>query len=398
MKNNLVTIGVVSLFYNSTNYGGVLQSYALVEVLSDMDVNARQICYKRESKLSAKRFLKVFNPIKLYRFVKGKIHHFKNRENQKKVNDAAARRSEPFSLFVNANIPKTDKVYSQDTIKETLIDTDIFITGSDQVWNVNYYDEVYRLDFVTTKKYKFSYAAGVSNRRLTKKQKEIFRTSLSSYDSISVREREAVNVLQPLTSKTIEWVLDPTLLLSSEKWDNICSGRKIDEKYLFCYFLGSPSIDNVGIMQFASKHGLKVVTMPFLALTSKKDGDFGDYKIYDAAPQDFISLIKYAEYVLTDSFHATVFSHIYKKNFFVFNRAGLKSMNDRIYSLTSLFDTQDRFCDTKEKESLEYIESLSPIDYDRAFPKFEEMKEKSVEFLKENLKKAKNIINGNKRI
>ena len=396
MDGKHFTVGVVSLFYNSTNYGGVLQSYALVEALNSLDVNAYQICYQRVSIASKRRFLKIFNPVKLCRFVKGKIHNLRNAENRKKVSEITAKRFKPFSLFVNANIPKTDKVYNQNTIKGILDDTDIFITGSDQVWNVNYYDEIYRLDFVPQTKYKFSYAAGVSSGELTKKQKNIFQKSLSTYDSISVRERETVNVLQLLTDKKIEWVLDPTLLLSCEKWDNVCANRKIDEAYIFCYFLGSLSIDNGKIIEFAHKRGLKVVAMPYLAWTSKKDSDFGDYKIYDAAPQDFISLIKYAEYVFTDSFHATVFSHIYHKNFFVFNRAGLKSMNDRIYSLISLFDTQDRFCATKEKISLKYIEGLPPINYNRPFPKFEEMKEISFDFLKENLKKAEEKINGNK--
>lgn len=396
MDGKHFTVGVVSLFYNSTNYGGVLQSYALVEVLNFLDVNAYQICYQRISIASKRRFLKLFNPLKLCRFIKNKIRKFKNRKTIEKVSAIAAKRFKPFALFVNANIPKTDKAYNQNTIKETLNDTDIFVTGSDQVWNVNYYDEIYRLDFVPQTKYKFSYAAGVSSGELTKKQKNIFQKALYTYDAISVREREAVNVLQPLTDKKIEWVLDPTLLLSREKWDNVCANRKIDEAYIFCYFLGSLSIDNGKIIEFAHKRGLKVVMMPYLTGTSCDDSDFGDYKIYDAAPQDFISLIKYAEYVFTDSFHATVFSHIYKKNFFVFNRAGLKSMNDRIYSLTSLFDTQDRFCDTKEKISLKYIEGLLPINYDRLFPKFEEMKEKSINFLKDNLKKAEEKINGNK--
>lgn len=396
MKREDMTVGVISLFYNSTNYGGVLQSYALTEVLNSLDVNARQICYQRVRNSSKKRFLKIFNPGKLCRFVKDEIRNLKNGKKLEKVKAAAIKRDAPFSLFVAANIPKTDKVYNQNTIREALGDTDVFITGSDQVWNVNYYDEIYRLDFVPQTKYKFSYAAGVSSGEFTKKQKQIFQKTLSSYDSVSVRERETVNTMQPLTDKKIEWVLDPTLLLPYEQWDNICASRKIDEKYIFCYFLGALSVANEEIIEFARKRGLKVVTMPYLTGTSCDDSDFGDYKIYDAAPHDFISLIKYAEYVFTDSFHATVFSHIYKKNFFVFNRASFKSMNDRIYSLTSLFDTQERFCDTTEKGNLGYIESLPSIDYNRPFPKFDEMKEKSVNFLKKNLKKAEEKIYGNK--
>lgn len=392
MCDKNVTIGIVTHFYDSTNYGGVLQSYALVEVLHSFGASAHQICYRKVSVASKKRFLKAFHPVKLYRFVKGKIAG----KNQKRVDAIAAKRAVPFSSFGHAYIPQTDRAYDRNTIKDTLRDTDVFITGSDQVWNTYWYDEVYRLDFVPQTKYKFSYAAGVSSGKLDREQQEVFRQTLSTYDAVSVREESAVEVLQPLSSEKVAWTLDPTLLLSREQWDTICAERKIDEEYIFCYFLGELSLSNKEIMRYAQAKNLKVVTMPYVAWSNKKDSDFGDYKIYDAAPQDFISLIKHAAYVFTDSFHAAVFSHIYQKDFFVFDRAGMQSMNDRVYSLLSLFDTQDRFCDTKGKARLAYIENLPPIDYNRPFPKFKEMKEKSIIFLRENLRKAEEKVNGNK--
>lgn len=385
-------IYIVSLFHNTTNYGGVLQAYALTSVITNKTGNeAKQLDYKhlREKSAWHHKLKKLFNLKKIVVYFKDKLFT----TNKKYFQQLKKQRERAFQLFVRENIPSTI-VYEKGSIGKSLIETDVFITGSDQVWNVEYYDEVYRLEFVPSTKYKFSYAAGVSSGELTEEQKSIFKKALSTFDAVSVREESAVSTLQSLTDKKVEWVLDPTLLLSREDWDNICSEKRINEKYVFCYFLGKLSLSNKKIIEFAHSKGLKVVSMPYLAWTSKRDSDFGDYKIYDATPTDFISLIKHAEYIFTDSFHAAVFSHIYHKNFFVFNRAGLKSMNDRIYSLTSLFDTQERFCDTKGKMSLKYIESSPPIDYDKPFPKFEAMKEKSINFLKNNLKRAEEKTNG----
>lgn len=391
-------VGIISLFYNSTNYGGILQSYALVKFLNQFEgIYARQICYKRESDgLSVKRINKIFNVKKLYSYVKRKINSLITRKNRQRVSKATEKRFKPFYLFVEKNIPKTCEIYNQHTISACLSSFDAFVVGSDQVWNVKFYDEVYRLEFVPKEKYKMSYAAGVSSAVLTKEQQNKFRDSLKSFSAISVREKDAVDTLSPLTSLQVEWVLDPTLLLTASEWNEICSDRKIKEEYIFCYFLGRLSLSNKKIIEFAQKRNLKVVTMPYLTGTGSDDSCFGDYKIYTAGPADFVSLIKHAEFVFTDSFHATVFSHLYKKNFFVFNRAEFKGMSDRIYSLTSLFDTQDRFCDTDEKANLSYIENLAPVDYSKGFPKFDAMKEKSINYLKENLKRAEEKINGNK--
>lgn len=375
-------VGIITFYHKSSNYGGVLQAYALCSQVNKL-FYAQQILYNCAGE-------KVSVPFKS---VKTIVKQVVSRIINKKRNRTLRNRIRIFDSF-RPFVSQSEIEYNSQNICDCLNKYDVFITGSDQVWNTQWYDEVYRLDFVPPTKYKFSYAAGVSSGELTEEQKSIFKKALSTFDAVSVREENAVNTLQSLTDKKVEWVLDPTLLLSREDWDNICSEKRINEKYVFCYFLGELSLPNKKIIEFAHSKGLKVVSMPYLAWTSKKDSDFGDYKIYDATPPDFIALIKHAEYIFTDSFHATVFSHIYHKNFFVFNRAGLKSMNDRIYSLTSLFDTQERFCDTKGKMSLKYIESLPPIDYDKPFPKFEAMKKKSINFLNDNLKRAEEKING----
>lgn len=383
-------IGIITHYFGSKNYGGNLQAYALVEFLSKQGYIAEQISYNRANdnekynKEEIKTWKKLFKKvIKKFQYIARKCFFafLKNRSHQ------VQNRNGSIDKF-NQSIPHSAQIYNLKKINDIKNKYDVFIVGSDQVWHPAAICSAYLLNFDIGNGYKISYAASLGGAVLTERQKQLFSESLKTYDAISVREESSVGLIQPLTKTKVEWVLDPTLLLSSEDWNRICTPRRVSDKYVFCYFLGGIARYRKIVKQFAKAKKLKIVTLPYLggALVGE---NFGDYRLFDVSPADFISLIKNAEYVFTDSFHATVFSHIYHKNFFVFNRAGLKSMNDRIYSLISLFNTQDRFCDTKAKISLKYIESLPPIDYNKEFLKFEEQKEKSIKFLRENLGKAK---------
>ena len=95
----------------------------------------------------------------------------------------------------------------------------------------------------------------------------------------------------------------------------------------------------------------------------ESDIDFGDIQVYDAAPQDFLSYIKYAEMIFTDSFHATAFASIFQKQYVVFGRTERKEMNNRIEMLTDIFHTGHRFIDNTEGLSIEHIEKIREIDY-----------------------------------
>lgn len=266
---------------------------------------------------------------------------------------------------------------------------DAFITGSDQVWNLTWYVPAYFLDFVPSEKTKISYAASIGMKSLDDEQKQIFKNSLKDYQAVSVREEASTEMLKEISPHTPQYVLDPTLLLSAQEWDEISAERVIEEKYVFCYFLGDDRRERKIAEKYARKRGLKIVTFPHIAnKVVRSDFHFGDIRMFDATPEQFISLIKHAEYVFTDSFHATVFSNIYHKEYFVFERAGRKGMGSRIYSLTGLFESEERFCDTAKKARLKYIENLPKLDYSREFPHFEEMKEKSMDYLKRNLQAA----------
>ena len=140
-------------------------------------------------------------------------------------------------------------------------------------------------------------------------------------------------------------------------------------------------------MDFAKKKGLKIVTLPHLCNIFFSDLVFKAIHLYDVSAKDFLSLIKNAEYVFTDSFHAGVFSNIYSVKYCIFSRKGT-SMEERIHTLLDVFDSQERFCVGKERENLDYILSLSEIENLIKPDKLMKAQRESVEFLKNHLYKT----------
>lgn len=365
-------IGILTHFHKSTNYGGVLQAYALCESLNKSGHSASQILYKHSvtsisaPRLTCKSFFR-----KTREYIERRIYKNRNREIRRKKEAA-------FASF-RESVPHTSVEYSSNTIAQVSGDFDIFITGSDQVWNPLWYDPAYMLEFVRKDTPKISYAASLGVGDLNCEQEYIFRKSLSDFEGISVREKTAAELLSPLTEKEVRVCVDPTLLLSAEDWNVVASERIVNEKYVFLYLLGNDVHTRKLAEKFAAHHGMKLVTIPDLLGTFRKN----DRKIHadfieDATPRDFISLIKYAEYVLTDSFHACVFSLLYKKEFFAFHRGGLIKMGSRIKDLLNLFECSERFSSDK---SLERILSCEPIDYTKEFVLFDKEKKASLDYL-----------------
>ncbi len=367
-------IACITHYYNNKNYGGLLQAHALINVLSKIGCFAEQLCYdmsiSTDNNIRKKsRALKVMkNPFILYR-----------RHLRKKL----ALRKNACLQFQNM-IPHSTQAYNNNNIFECVNDYDTFITGSDQVWNMDWYYKEYFLDFVPSGKCKISYAASMPSTNISDEQKQTVYEHLKSFDAISVREKETADFLEEITCRKVEWVLDPTLLLSKDDWDKICTERVIKEKYIFCYFLGEDKKHRTLAMKFAKKVGYKIVTLPHLGRVNKNDYAFGDFKLYDISPEQFISLIKHAEYVITDSFHATVFSNIYQTKYFVFDRIGIGEMSSRIKSLVTLTGEQFRFC-TDENQNANHMLEIKDIAVPPLSDELLKMKDKSIEYLKRNL-------------
>lgn len=364
-------IGIISLYYKNRNYGGLLQAYAMVKAINKMGYNAEQICLER-NKTYNKDIRKVFN---LMSFVKGSIKNVINCF----IDPLIELRNRRFKEFEEI-IPHS-KVYDKDTVIESTREYEIFLAGSDQIWNKWWYRPEYFLEFVPSDLYKFSYSASMPDINLSEKQKNLIKKHLSDFKSISVRECKTAEFLSELIGTEVECVVDPTLLLDKDDWNEICTEKIIDKEYIFCYFLGRNKSFKKEITKFAKKNKLKIVTLPHLVQLNPEDFFFGDYKLYDVGPEGFISLIKNAEFVFTDSFHAGVFSNLYKTKYYIFNRNEKNDMNERIMTLLKLFNSTHRFIISVE----EFKNKLNndPVTFDEE--KLKEEKEKSITYLRKNL-------------
>lgn len=371
-------IGIISLYYNNKNYGGLLQAYALARLMTDLNYNAEQLrwVFVDEENGVCKTRKKPFKPsIKVFKKVVVGIL-------KKRLEKNLHKRAEAFKEF-ELHIPHSDKVYDRTNIKNYLNDYQGFAVGSDQVWNMQWFKEEYFFYNVLGKKYKFSYAASMPDTNISESQKIFIKKALKDFEAVSVREKKTADFLMDLCGIEVKQVLDPTLLLDSEQWDEVANKETVSGKYIFCYFLSREKIFRNAAKDFAKKMNLKIVTLPHLAGFIKADINFGDECLYKVSPADFITLIKNAEYVLTDSFHATVFSNIYKVKHFVFNRPDFE-MSERITSLLDLFGTRERFF--KADAEIMYNMKDRPVLINEQ--KLEEKKKESLEFLRANLEKV----------
>ena len=193
-------------------------------------------------------------------------------------------------------------------------------------------------------------------------------------------------MIYELTGKESPIVVDPTILLGRQYWDEIRGERIVDGNYIMCYFLGSNANHRVFANNLKRKTGYKIVTLPHMDEIVEADFGFGDLVPYNIGPKEFINLISNASYVCTDSFHGTVFSVLYKRNFFTFDRypnAKRDSTNSRLDSILSMINLVDRKIDS----SIEINDKLLiPIDYSDLDERLEELRSDSMEFLIKALK------------
>lgn len=385
-------IGIISLYYQNRNMGGLLQAFALCSKLQELGYFAEQITFDRKASRPQeskwKSFLKSPFQYKL-RSIKRNIEKifFRLRGEHKHIMDQIVAQNVSFDRFA-LSIPHSNTIYSQKELPNCVNNYSIFITGSDQVWNMKVDGEfsAFFLDFVPNDKFKMSYAASIAMTDISENEKNRIKEYLKSFHAISVRESRAVELLQPLVSVPVALNLDPTMLLSRQDWDGSCGKRLVEDEYLFCYFLGERKKLRDIAKRYAKINGLKIVFLPYSSGGYHAcDRSFGDIRLFGITPFEFVSLVKYAKAVFTDSFHGSVFSILYHKDFFVFNKDYTGLHNSRIYSLLEQFNLLQRFCDTTSKEKIDYMASLPSIDYEMVEKRLQKFRADSVTFLRQNI-------------
>lgn len=363
---------MIVTFQNAYNYGAVLQCYALQSTIKDMndnDVkvlnyrninveNLYRIFYKPSGSLIVLRYIKSF--LKGLLYIKQTLP-----------------RNKTFGKFIEKNINLTEPLNKNEIINYGFNDDYIFVAGSDQIWNTNItngIDEIYTLDFGNNIK-RVSYAASIGNKEIDERYKDYFKKSLSKFDNISIREETGKTALKEVTTKTVEVVLDPTLLMDAGKWEKAANAKKENkEKYIFVYMANQECVDIAKSLK--EKTGYKIIYIDKKKL-------FGKDSINDveADPFDFVNYIKNAQYVVTTSFHATVFSIIFNKKFWV---VPPKKVGSRITDLLNKLELTDRCIDNVEELNKKGYDQK--IDYKNANLKLEEERQKSINWLKDAVK------------
>lgn len=374
-------IGILTYYYRNFNYGGILQAFALPKAIESLGYDCRQISYKGPAyngKTKTER----------WEFLKGTIISFIKKLNWPILKPKIERRYRAFSVFQN-EIKHTQEIYSSKTLPQCVPLFDRFICGSDQIWNLKFTrDPSYFLDFVPPFKKKIAFGCSMGMSCLSEKDKAFFERHLTGFDAISVRESHAKTILAELIrDQPIHHVLDPTLLLTREDWDAVCPDRKIKGDYIFYYSFGLSRKQRSLVKQISEKTSLPIVTLPHVLWRFRFcDVNFGDIKSYDDGPDGFVSLIKHAKHIFTDSFHGCVFSYIYHKPFYVFIRhkdSNKRSRNSRIYSLMELLHTENRVV-SKDQDWSE-MDLEEHIDYGPADCIMAEKRRYSLEYLQKAL-------------
>lgn len=372
------------------NYGSILQSYATYIKIKQLGYNVDVVNYKdvpRDKIIQLKLTWYIRIPML-----------FKYAEIKKKLNSIRAsrdliylkilyERNKVMDNFVNDYFTFTDKCDSIKEVKKVIQRYNAVVIGSDQLWGIaeiirNYHT----LNFVPTTIPKIAYATsfGISNlpNFICHKAKKF----LKRFDKLSVRETSGANIIKELCGREAKVVVDPTLLLTTEEWNSIINTKRIiNEPYLFCFFLGNNPEQRKFAKQFSHKVQMPIVSIQHLDEYIPSDIHFADYNINNASPFDFINLIKNANYILCDSFHASVFSIIFKKQFYTLDRYKSNSPNSRNTRIQSLFEKlaiESRHIDTSSS-----IDSLLNIatNYDLVHEKWNEWRNDSMNYLKKAL-------------
>ena len=357
-------IGILT-FHCAHNYGAILQCYALQEYLKVQGHNVEVIDYRPPYLLKPYSLFNINrirsrNPIRIIKnFIRESILFY-----------GRYKRYCGFESFIKNRLNLSAKVKG----KNIPDNYDVYIIGSDQVWNpkiTEEFDNIYFANFPFKKEQKkyISYAASMETQELNHEQKKYFTSALNSLDQISVRENVLCELLQPLTHKDIKQVLDPTLLIESSVWEKVVTPPNIKLKYVLVYQVRI----NERTMQIANEiakqiGGIVIETVAWLDKQCLKN------KYQYASPEMFLGLIKHASCIVTTSFHGTAFSVIFNKPFYTLVLNDGK--DSRSLSLLSSVGLRDRAI------SLETVPTFTPIDYSKANQQLNIIRKESSQFLK----------------
>lgn len=371
------TIGIIT-YHHYYNYGTMLQALALQEKVEQLGYQAELIDFKQDNSLSRYEMLKLR--------IKRMPVYIKERKKYRALADSREKikeKNELFEQFYKTYLHVGKKKY---TTTQQLMENppvyDGYVVGSDQTWNpfVANSPEAFFLPFVENKSKKGSYGPSLAVKSLSDEKEKEYRKKLSNFSFLSCREQDGAQLLSRITQKEVKCVLDPTLLLSAKEWGKYCEFEIPKEPYILVYFLGEKSEHRRAVEKIQELTNWKIISLPAAYLEMENN----DYKKVWGGPKEFLSLIRGAALICTDSFHGTMFSINFQRNFFSFCKSSdseESSENSRLYSALNIFGLSNRIIHNMDNLTAEDIS----IDYKNVIPILEEQRRDSIEYLENML-------------
>lgn len=376
-------IGIIT-FHSAHNYGAVLQAFALKEYLSKQGHDVHVINYKIKEIENVYKLIKIkkskYRVVnKLKRTVKNlKLHLFERKR---------LYRRQKFEEFINTQLNVTEACETLKDLQNANFDFDLLIAGSDQIWNRKHtkgLKPAYFLEFGKPDATRISYAASIGEDFILKEDELVFQRYLKNLDFISVRESKAIELIQHLTPKKIEEVVDPTQLLEAKDFEKIRVNPKFKKDYIIVHKMGNPE----EIIKVAKKVSEKL-NLPIIHNMDKGTfkNEIGLTKYM--SPGEWLGCIANARFVITSSFHATSFALLYGKPFITMPFVGRASRMINLLKNLNLFEHY--------VENLDDLKKLDTydVDYSIVHPLMKEKSKKSKEFLEKAINYKKTKINDN---
>lgn len=366
-------VGILS-FQSAINYGGILQIYAMQQHLKKMNITPIVINYenksiKKSNKLKRQVNLPERTNLRLLKMIYLKIAFRKNKKSWE-------RKYIIFQEFKKKHLNLSGKAINN-LNSETINSFDAYILGSDQIWNPNItdgFDPIFFGDFESEGK-KIAYSASCGSiKTLDHKEREFFDL-IKKLDHLATREKELLNYIENSTELKGTHTIDPTLLLDKEDYDIITERPNLRGKYILIYKLQENSEIYKAAKSIAKNRSLEIVEIGFKPFKTVK----GITYLETEGPKEFLGLIENAQFVITNSFHGTVFSIIFEKEFLTIPH---KSVGQRMVELLTSLNLNERLI-TEFNEEMN--KSLVNINYKLVKEDLKLLRKKSITYLTESL-------------
>lgn len=372
-------IGIIT-FHNSYNCGSMLESYAIMKYLRNNKYNAELIDFSTEGQR------KLYNTFFQNNSVKNVLKNIIIAPHKKRIDYNNLKYEE----FKNKNFVLSHKIIDNDFSK---LDYDCIIAGSDQIWNVTIedYSENYFLPWANTRKIAYAPSFGAKNpQEYDNENIEKYRNYLKDLDAVSIRENNGQKWIKEISDLDVPVLIDPTLLLDSDEYDKIIDDSCTPSgDYIFLYCPSFKKDICKFVKKISDKYHLPVIAWSTKSFYIKQIYKLGFELPNYESPAVYLSLIKNAKLVFTTSFHGTIFSTIYKKNFFVIKNGEMYGNDDRVLTLIKTLGIENRLIEYNFDDKFDYMKNVNYEKYNINLPKEQE---KAKEFLLNNIGDEKNEI------